>query len=213
MAAIVNAKNSTMSRSDMTPEQAVFGRSLKFTEVANRDDDEVLMGVLGNHGLAWKASQIRTAAKILLLERDVTEKIRRAMLRQAPTVIGEVCPGTRVYFWSADPMRGRQHQDHERWRGPATVIARESQGRYYVSWRGQVLLVAREQLRHATCVEAAATEKVQEDVNVTAERDDRQFKNIVDEDAQPRIKPVKKKIVKLKQDQKVPRRVREEIEL
>ena len=160
LAAIVNAKNSTMTRNGMTPEQAVFGRSLKFTEVTNRDDDEILMGVLGSHGLAWKASQIRTAAKIMLLERDVTEKVRRAMLRQAPTVIGEVCPGTRVYFWTQDPMRGRKRQDAERWRGPATVIARESQGRYYISWRGQVVFVAKEQMRHATSVEAVAAEQV-----------------------------------------------------
>ena len=114
--------------SRQTPEQAVFGRSLKFTEVTNRDDDEVMMGVLGRHGFAWKASQVRTAAKMALLERDVTVKVRRAMLRQAPTVIGDVCPGTRVYFWSAHPMKGRKCQDSERWRGPATVVAKESQG-------------------------------------------------------------------------------------
>ena len=70
-----------MTRNGVTQEQAVFGRTLNFTELANRDDDEVLMSVLGSHGVARKASQIRTAAKMMLLERDATEKVRRAMLR------------------------------------------------------------------------------------------------------------------------------------
>ena len=103
-----------MTRNGMTPEQAVFGRSLRFTELSNTDDDQVLMSVLGNHGLAWKASQIRTAAKVMLLSNDALDKVRRAMLRQALTVIGDVTPGSRVYFWSPNPMRGRKRQDAER---------------------------------------------------------------------------------------------------
>ena len=154
------------------------------------------------------------AAKIILLQRDVTEKIRRVMLRQAPTIIGDVCPGTRVYFWSADPMRGRNRQDHERWRGPATVIARESQGCYYLNWRGPVVFVAKEQMRHAMSLEAAAADQVQKDVSITAESDDRQLRNIVDDGAQPTIKKVKRKIFKLKgnHDPKVHKRIRDEIE-
>ena len=41
-----------------------------------------MMGVLGSHGVAWKAQQIRIAAKLLLLERDAME-VRRATLKQA----------------------------------------------------------------------------------------------------------------------------------
>ena len=98
LSTILNAKNSTMTRNGMTPEQAVFGRSLRFTELSNIYDDQVLMSVLGNHGLAWKASQIRTAAKVMLLSNDALDKVRRAMLRQAPIVIGDVTPDSRVYF-------------------------------------------------------------------------------------------------------------------
>ena len=121
LSAILNAKNSTMTRTGMTPEQSVFGRSKRFTELSNTDDDQVLMNVLGNHGMAWKTSQIRTAAKVMLLRNDAMDKVRRAMLRQASTVIGEVMPGSRVYFWSPNPMRGRKRQDAKRWRGPATA--------------------------------------------------------------------------------------------
>ena len=143
LACICQAKNSTITRNGITAEQAVFGRSLKFTESANRDDDEVLMGVLSHDGVAWKAQQIRTAAKMMLLQRDAMEKVRRAMLHQAPPVIADLMPGTRVYFWSKNPLKGRHRSDPGRWRGPGTVVAPESDSRYYVSWRGRVLLLPR----------------------------------------------------------------------
>ena len=126
----------------MTPEQAVFGRSLRFTEQAIRDDDEIMMQVLGAEGPAWKAQQIRVAAKMMLLEQDACAKVRRAMLGQAPPVIAPVMPGTRVYFWAPSPLKGGYREDSARWRGPAVVITKESEGRYYLAWRGQVLLVA-----------------------------------------------------------------------
>ena len=52
IACICQAKNSLMTRNGMTPEQAVFGRSLRFTEQAIRDDDEIMMQVLGAEGPA-----------------------------------------------------------------------------------------------------------------------------------------------------------------
>ena len=66
-------------------------------------------------------------------------------------------------------MKGRQRQDALRWRGPATVIARESVGRYYVGWRSRVLLVAKDQLRLATTEEAAAHEVIGKDMAMTAD--------------------------------------------
>ena len=92
------------------------------------------------------------------------------------------------------------------------MIAKASQGRHYISWRGQVVLVAKEQMRHVTSVEAAAVETVQEDISVTAARNDKQHRDVADAAAIPQIKPVKKKIVKFRREQRVPRRIREEIE-
>ena len=66
-------------------------------------------------------------------------------------------------------MKGRRRQDAHRWRGPATVIARESVGRYYVGWRSRVLLVAKDQLRLATTEEAAAYELISKDMVLTAD--------------------------------------------
>ena len=85
-----------MTRSGLTPEQAVFGRPLKWTESADKDDEQVMRAALGADGEAWKAAQTRSAAKIALIERDASDKVRRALMRQAPTVVGELCAGTRV---------------------------------------------------------------------------------------------------------------------
>ena len=104
-----------------------------------------------------------------LLSRDASDKIRRATLRRAPAAVAELTPGTRVYFWSPHPMKGRRRQDALRWRGPATVIARESVGRYYVGWRSRVLLVAKDQLRLATAEEATAHEVIGKDMAMTAD--------------------------------------------
>ena len=114
LAVCCQAKNATITRNGLTPEQAVFGRSLRWTESANADEDEYLLAALGSDGAAWKASQMRSAARIALLERDACDKVRRAMMRQAPTVIGEICPGTRIYLWSPHPMKGRMREDVHR---------------------------------------------------------------------------------------------------
>ena len=60
--------------------------------------------------MVWigKRARFEQAAKVMLLSNDAMDKVRRAMLRHAPTVIGDVMPGSRVYFWSPNPMRGRK---------------------------------------------------------------------------------------------------------
>ena len=144
----------------MSPEQGVFGKSLRWTEFGTNDDDECPLAALGADGEAWKTSQIRAAAKMALLSRDASDKLRRAMLRRAPAALGELTAGMRVYFYSPHPMKGRRRVDPHCWRGPATVIARESPGRYYIGWRARVLLVSKDQLRMATAEEAAAAEVI-----------------------------------------------------
>jgi hypothetical protein len=166
----VQAKNSTLTRNGMTPEQAVFGRALRWPTVGTTDDDEIPMAALGTDGEAWLAAQIRAAARMALLSRDASDKLRRATLRRAPGVVEELTPGTRIYFWSPHPGKGRMRTDPLRWRGPATVIAKESPGRYYVGWRSRVLLVSKDQIRLATMEEAAASDKIAKDMALTADQ-------------------------------------------
>ena len=67
VAIVCQAKNATLTRAGITPEQAVFGRPLRWTESANRDDDEIMLAALGTEGEAWKSAQTRAAAKVTML--------------------------------------------------------------------------------------------------------------------------------------------------
>jgi len=192
------AKNATLTRNGLTPEQAVFGRALRWTESNNKDDDEVLMAALGTDGEAWKAAQIRSAAKIAMISKDASDKVRRAMMRKAPKVLTELTPGTRVYFWSPHPMKGRRRTDSHRWRGPATVVARESPGRYFISWRGRICLAAKDQLRMATSIEAAAAEEVATNATVTAENmgEDKSYADVTNVSEPPKFRKTKQTVLK-----------------
>ena len=133
LALCVQAKNATMTRNGLSPGQAVFGRSLRWFESSNRDDGDVLLAALGSEGEAWLAAQIRAAARVALISKDASDKVHRAMLRRAPTVVDELVAGARVYFWNPNPLKGQYRVDPQRWHGPATVIAKEGPGRYYVA--------------------------------------------------------------------------------
>lgn len=177
LCACVQAKNSTMTRNGSTPGMAVFGRALRWPN--NTDDANYELAALGADGEAWKMRQLRSADKVAMVERDASEKLKRSMVRKAPAVQGELLPGTRVYFYIPLPFKGRQRTDFHAWRGPATVIARESHGRYFVAWRARVLSVANAQLRFATAEEAAASEVITEELNITqAFRDKRQYDDV-----------------------------------
>ena len=49
------------------------------------------------------------------------------------------------------------------------------------------MLVAKEQFRYATSMEAAATDKVASDLNLTAKREDRSYVDVADDGARPKI--------------------------
>ena len=89
------------------------------------------------------------------------------------------------------------------------MISKETNGRYYLSWRGQVVLVAREQMRFASATEAAATQVIQRDMNLTLQREDRIYRDVADPAAEPKIRPrVKKDFLKKKpKDRPIYRRV------
>ena len=118
----------------MSPEQGVFGKSLRWTEFGTNDDEECPLAALGADGESWKTLQLRAAAKMAFLSRGASEQIGRAMIRGAPAALDELTAG----------MRG--------------AIARESPGRYYIGWRARVLPVSKDQLRMATAEEAAAAD-------------------------------------------------------
>ena len=126
------------------------------------------------------AVELRNTARLALLARDTTDKIKRAILRKTRAERPDrMIAGMRVYFWSPHPLKGRNRSDPHRWRGPATVVAPDGDSRYFVSWRGKVLLTSRDQLRLATAEEAAAAAIIGEDAAVS--------KNTVHEDEDKRV--------------------------
>ena len=65
------AKNAVLARSGMSPEQGVFGKRLRGAEFGTHGDEECPLAALGAEGEAWTTSQIRAAAKMAFLSRDV----------------------------------------------------------------------------------------------------------------------------------------------
>ena len=63
-------------------------------------------------------------------------------------------PGDMVFFYSPKPKSSRFKKDGGAWRGPAVVLMRESEQRFFVSWRGRCLLVSTPNLRLASMAEA-----------------------------------------------------------
>jgi len=169
LAAATNAKNSTLQRYGYTPEQSVYGRALKWPTLLT-DGEEVKLAALDAdpEGEYTRAVLMRNTARMALLSRDSSAKIKRAVLRRTrPDRPERLLAGMRVYFWSPHPLKGRNRQDPHRWRGPATIVSPDGDSRYFVSWRGRVLLTARDQLRLATGEESAAAAAIGEDALLT----------------------------------------------
>jgi hypothetical protein len=213
LAASVQAKNAVIQRHGITAEMAVFGRPLRWPEAANKDDDEVPYSALGAQGHVWRATQARTAAKMALISRDANDKLRRVMMRQAGSPPTIMLPGTRVYFFSPHPTKGRHRADPHRWRGPATIIAQEGQGKYFVGWRSRVLLVARSQLRLASAEEAAAFSEAKDDLKDVYKKMDvgegKTFVDLTREEQPTEAKPRARRLRSLKTQ--APRRTIEKL--
>ena len=107
--------------------------------------------------------------------------------------MGDLCPGSREYFWVPTAKRGRLRNGFERWRGPATAIAKQGASRYFVAYRSKILLIAREQMRHATNLEHAAAERITDDMDLVTQDPDRSgtYQDVTDEDVRPPTVPLR----------------------
>ena len=106
------AKNSTITRNGVSPEQAVYGRPLRWADEMIKDDDDPGIAVLGRKdGEAWLSTQARVAARMAIIEADASDKLKRAAVRRALAATEDLRTGTRVYFYSPHPFRGRRRLD------------------------------------------------------------------------------------------------------
>ena len=153
LAAAVGAKNHTVSRDGYTPNQRLFGQDVRFPGLTDEEERLGFAEALGTEGEVAKANRLRLTARTALLRSDVQEKLRRSMLRRPAKSVGPYVPGSQIYFWV--PRKAQRRYASGTWRGPATVLVREGQKRYFVSWRGRCLLLAEENMRLATGEELA----------------------------------------------------------
>ena len=153
LAAAIGAKNQTISKDGYTPNQRLFGQDVRFPGLTDEEERLGLAEALGTEGEVARAHKLRLTARMALLRTDVQEKLRRAMLRRPVKSAAPYVPGAQVYFWV--PRKAQRRYASGTWRGPATVLVREGQKRYFVSWRGRCLLLAEENMRLATGEELA----------------------------------------------------------
>eukprot|EP00971_Amphidinium_carterae_P328405 6460271-Amphidinium_carterae.1 len=151
------AKNAQMKRSGYSPEQMVFGRSLEWlNDLCNMEVERPRLPVLTQQQEHWRAAVLRHRAAQAFHRLAISDKMRRAMLRSSPPA-KEYLVGESVYFWTPGARRGsRLVPDAGRWRGPASVLSKEGERRYYLGWRGRLLLASMEQLRPASIREQRA---------------------------------------------------------
>ena len=122
LAAAIQAKNSTLQRYGYTPEQAVFGRALRWPSVLTDVENPPIAALDADPEAEYAhAVELRNTARLALLSRDTTDKIKRAISRKTRAERPDrIIAGMRVYFWSPHPLKGRNSSDPHRWRGPAT---------------------------------------------------------------------------------------------
>ena len=166
LAAATSAKNGTMTKDGYTPHQRVFGYEVKWPSL---NDEEVKLSFAQGLSIdteVSRAHRMRMVARVALLRRDVREKVRRSVLRKpAVSEAGPFVPGAQVYYWMPSNQKGVRYRQGGDWRGPATVLVKEKNKRYFVSWRGRLLLLAEENLRLATGEELALTEDVRDQMD------------------------------------------------
>ena len=156
LAAAVQAKNATVSRRGYSANALVFGRPANFPDLLDDDvQDRTTLGqALNLEGEFSRAMEMRAAARRALLHQDVQAKLKKALLRRPGGEAIPFLPGQRIYFWVPGPKNVRYKRDRSGWRGPATVMVREGEERYFVSWRGRCLLLSAANMRPATAEEA-----------------------------------------------------------
>eukprot|EP00435_Cladocopium_sp_Y103_P016026 s641_g4.t1 len=159
------AKNATVTRDGFTPNQRVYGSECAWPSMADEEPGLSFVEALDANTQAARARahRMRMIARVALIRSDIREKMRRTLLRKPHTSQGPFVPGVQVYFWVPTLNRAR-YRPGGQWRGPATVLVKEQQKRYFVSWRGRLLLLAEENLRLATKEELTLTEPIREEM-------------------------------------------------
>ncbi|CAE7305094.1 unnamed protein product, partial [Symbiodinium sp. KB8] len=147
VAHVVSAYNSMYDRHGFTPDQRVFGRSVRMPASLLADDrlnQELLMESAGD--AVQRSWDIRSAARQAWLKKDDAEAVRRArrvQTRSTDVHSYTLQPGQRVYVW-------RRSEHRHGWTGPGALIAQVPGGTsWWINVRGRLWKASAEQIRPA----------------------------------------------------------------
>ena len=167
------AKNAVVTRRGYSANALVFGRQCNFPDLL--DDESSTMTTMGQalsqDTEVARQAEMRAAGKRALLHQDAQEKLKRALTLRPKGRIREFLPGEKVFFWVPNPAKKTRYRgDPGLWRGPAMVITKESNEKYFVSWRGRCLLLASANMRGATIQDNADQEGSLEEIRKLEEQ-------------------------------------------
>ncbi|CAE7354719.1 unnamed protein product [Symbiodinium microadriaticum] len=147
VAHVVSAYNSMYDRHGFTPDQRVFGRSVRMPASLLADDrlnQELLMESAGD--AVQRSWDIRSAARQAWLKKDDAEAVRRArrvQTRSTDVHSYTLQPGQWVYVW-------RRSEHRHGWTGPGALIAQVPGGTsWWINVRGRLWKASAEQIRPA----------------------------------------------------------------
>ncbi|CAE7941930.1 unnamed protein product [Symbiodinium sp. KB8] len=148
----VLAKNSLVRHSGFSPEQIVFGKSLRLPGSNVSDEDSTAHALAEGADLESEAFRqkldIRCKARRAFLEADNSQAIRRATLRRSNPVRGPFEAGMWVLYWVKKSSPNRLAAG--RWHGPAKVVCREGSSIVWLAHGTNIIRAAPENLRPAS---------------------------------------------------------------
>ena len=151
VAQVVSAHNSLHDRHGFSPDQRLFGRSLRLPGsllADDRWDQEMVKASAGD--LVQRSWAIREAARTAWIKEDDVVSVRRAsaaQTRKSDIHAFSFYPGQWAYVW-------RRNDNRHGWVGPGALIAVTPGGNsWWINMRGRLWKVATEQLRPASSEE------------------------------------------------------------
>ena len=146
------AKNALVRHSGFSPEQVVFGKSIRVPGSVASDED------LSAHVLSEGADlesemyrqklELRCRARRAFMDADNSQAIRRATLRRSNPVRGPFTAGMWVLYWVKKSSPNRLAAG--RWHGPAKVICHEGTSVVWLAHGTNIIRSAPENLRPAS---------------------------------------------------------------
>ena len=151
VAQVVAAHNQLYDKAGFSPNQRVFGRSLRLPASILSDDKldaELLQEAAGDTmKRSWQLRELAQREWLKAMDRSAVARSRRANLRRTDERSRNLRPGQWVFVW-------RRLENQPRWIGPGSLVAMAPGGTsWWVNMRGRLWKVSAEQLRPATSEE------------------------------------------------------------